>query len=137
MKLKKIIVSLGVVSMIGVGLSGVIAHASEDNSASSNTPSKVSDNTYYEQNCGLTYEQEKLVDKGYNELTKDEKAMFDKYYRQPKSGLSDEELSKYFEIQDKAYKYVGEDFVGQGNRYNHMNGQGRGEGQGRYRGMCN
>lgn len=24
-------------------------------------------------------------------------------------------------IQDKAYKYLGEDFIGQGNRYNHMN----------------
>lgn len=137
MKLKRVIASLGVVSMIGIGLSGVVAHASEEGSPSSNNPSKVSDNTYYERNCGLTDEQERLVDKGYNELTKDEKAIFDKYYRQPKADLSDDELSKYFEIQDKAYKYLGEDFVGQGNRYNHMNWQGRGEGQGRYRGMCN
>lgn len=63
------------------------------------------------QECRLTDEQQKLIDKGYNELTKDEKTIFDKYYKQPKNNLTDEELNKYFEIHDRAYKYLGSDFL--------------------------
>lgn len=135
MKLKKIILSLSVVSAIGFGSMGVIANANEK-SATDNSFSYRYQNR---QDCRLTDDQQKLIDKGYNELTKDEKTIFDKYYKQPKSNLSDEELNKYFEIHDKAYKYLGSDFLEnmKQNRSERLNNGHMKNGQGQGRGMCN
>ncbi|WP_419742833.1 hypothetical protein [Paraclostridium dentum] len=135
MKLKKIILSLSVISAIGFGSMGVIANANEKSS----TDNSFSYRYQNRQECRLTDEQQKLIDKGYNELTKDEKTIFDKYYKQPKSNLSDEELNKYFEIHDKAYKYLGSDFLEnmKQNRSERLNNGHMKNGQGQGRGMCN
>lgn len=135
MKLKKIILSLSVISAIGFGSMGVIANANEK----SYTDNSFSYRHQNRQECRLTDEQQKLIDKGYNELTKDEKTIFDKYYKQPKSNLSDEELNKYFEIHDKAYKYLGSDFLEnmKQNRSERLNNGHMKNGQGQGRGMCN
>lgn len=114
---------------------GVIANANEksstDNSFGYRYPNR--------QECRITDDQQNLIDKGYNELTKDEKSMFDKYYRQSKSSLSDEELNKYFEIHDKVYKYLGSDFLSnmKQHRSERLNDRHMINGQGRGRGMCN
>lgn len=135
MKLKKIILSLSVISAIGFGSMGVIANANEK----SYTDNSFSYRHQNRQECRLTDEQQKLIDKGYNELTKDEKTIFDKYYKQPKSNLSDEELNKYFEIHDKAYKYLGSDFLEnmKQNRSERLNNGHMKNGQGQGRGRCN
>ena len=135
MKLKKIILSLSVISAIGFGSMGVIANANEKSS----TDNSLSYRSQNRQECRLTDDQQKLIDKGYNELTKDEKLIFDKYYKQPKSNLSDEELNKYFEIHDKAYKYLGSDFLEnmKQNRSERLNNGHMKNGQGQGRGRCN
>lgn len=135
MKLKNLILSLGVISAIGVGSMGVIANANEE----SDTDSSFSYRSQNRQDCRLTEDQQKLIDKGYNELTKDEKEIFDKYYKQPKSNLSDEELNKYFEIHEKVYKYLGNDFLEnmKKNRSERLNNKHMRNGQGQGRRMCN
>lgn len=107
MKLKKTILSLSIMSVIGVGSMGVIANANEKVV----TNNKINYRQQNRQECSLTDEQQKLIEKGYNELTEDEKVIFDKYYKQSKSNLSQNELNEYFSIHDKVYKYLGDDFL--------------------------
>ncbi|MCR1849032.1 hypothetical protein [Paraclostridium sordellii] len=50
-----------------------------------------------------------IIEKGDNELTH----IFDKYYRQPKYDLNEQELNEYYKIYDKTYKYLGESYNSQ------------------------
>ena len=118
--MKKSLIALGVVSLLGLGAFTMDVSASDQN-----TDSKIIAETDNQENnrqhnrqrnnmCrNLTEEQKSLIEKGYNELTQEEKDIFDKYHRQPKRDLSEEQLNEYHEIQDKAYKYMGEEFIAQ------------------------
>lgn len=134
MKLKKIILSLSVMSAIGIGSMGVIANANEKVVTNNET-------NYRQQNrqeCSLTDEQQKLIEKGYNELTEDEKVIFDKYYKQSKYNLSQNELNEYFSIHDKVYKYLGDEFLEniKQERSERLNNKHTQNGKGQGRGIC-
>lgn len=134
MKLKKIILSLSVMSAIGVGSMGVIANANEKVVTNNET-------NYRQQNrqeCSLTEEQQKLIEKGYNELTEDEKVIFDKYYKQSKYNLSQNELNEYFSIHDKVYKYLGDEFLEniKQERSERLNNRHTQNGKSQGRGIC-
>ncbi|GAA0711252.1 hypothetical protein GCM10008904_23500 [Paraclostridium ghonii] len=134
MKLKKIILSLSVMSAIGVGSMGVIANANEKVVTNNET-------NYRQQNrqeCSLTDEQQNLIEKGYNELTEDEKIIFDKYYKQSKSNLSQNELNECFSIHDKVYKYLGDEFLEniKQERSERLNNKHTQNGKAQARGIC-
>ncbi|WP_250674508.1 hypothetical protein LZ906_005320 [Paraclostridium ghonii] len=134
MKLKKIILSLSVISAIGVGSMGVIANANEKVVTNNET-------NYRQQNrqeCSLTDEQQKLIEKGYNELTEDEKVIFEKHYKQSKSNMSQNELNEYFSIHDKVYKYLGDEFLEniKQERSERLNNRHTQNGKSQGRGIC-
>lgn len=149
--MKKSLIALGVVSLLGLGSFTMDVSASDQNTDSkiiagadnqeNNRLQKPQRNNMCE---NLTEEQLSLIEKGYNELTQEEKNIYDKYYRQPKRGLSEEQLDEYQKIQDKVHKYMDEDFKAQiKERRTQMkerreNNQGkRGRGMGRGNGYCN
>lgn len=135
MKIKNFVASLGIISMLGLGLTSIVSYASDSGKVDNKNSSIVKNDTYYyNEYCRLTDEEQKLVDKGYNELTQNEKNIFNKYYGQEKYDLSEQELNEYYKIHDKVYKYLGESYNSQ-SKGRQANRQFRG--QGMYRGMCN
>lgn len=117
--MKKSLIALSVVSLLGLGAFTVQANASDQNAPSNNSIKEITDNSnrgngeQKQKNSmcnNLTEEQQKLIEKGYNELTQEEKDMYDKYHQKHKKDLSEDELNKYYQIADKVYKYMDEDF---------------------------
>lgn len=151
--MKKSLIALSVVSLLGLGAFTVQANASDQNAPSNNSIKEITNNSnrgngsQKQKNnmCkNLTEEQQKLIEKGYSELTQEEKDMYDKYHQNHKKDLSEEELNKYYQIVDKVYKYMDEDFKSQvkerreqrklhreemQNNLNKGNSQGKGRGK--------
>lgn len=115
--MKKSLLALGIVSLLGTGL--FTANASADNANLDDTAVVSQQNNNFRQRnkndmcSNLTEEQKSLIEKGYNELTQEEKSMYDKYRGQSKRDLSEEQLNEYYKIQDKVHKYMDEDFKAQ------------------------
>jgi len=142
--MKKSLIALGVVSLLGLGSFTIDASASEQNIDSKiivgadNQENTRQNNRQRNNMCrNLTEEQKSLIEKGYNELTQEEKDIYDKYHGQPKRDLSEEQLNEYYKIQDKAHKYMDEDFIAQTkerreqrkiHRQERQNNQGQGKG---------
>lgn len=124
MKFKNIAITLSVATVLGVGMIGTVtAKASDDFQTLAVNEENTSDDNYLEgywcennSNMNLTEEQKQLFDKGYNELTGEEKIFFDQYHGKSKRNLSEEELNRYYEIHDKAFKYLGTEFSDACNR---------------------
>lgn len=141
MKFKNIAITLSIATILGVGMLGTVtARASDDFQDSTAVNESNSNNNYLNgywcennPNIKLTEEQKQLFDKGYNELTNEEKSFFDQYHGKSKRNLSEDELNKYYEIHNKAFKYLGNEFIEDCNnkRENMMNRRGNcGNGQG-------
>jgi hypothetical protein len=140
---EKILIALGVVSLLGLGKFTTDASASDQNTDSQ----IISDADNQENNrqrnnmCrNLTEEQKALIEKGYNELTQEEKDIYDKYHGQPKRDLSEEQLNEYHKIQDKVHKYMGEEFITQmkeRREQRKIHRQERQNNQGQRKGSCN
>ena len=160
--MKKSLIALSVVSLLGLGVFTIQVSASDQgDSAKSdttieNTQTFTNSNIQKDYTCtngnlqrdyscdNLTDEQKSLIEKGYNELTQEEKDLFDKYHRQPKRDLSEDELNKYYEVSDKVHKYMDEEFKAQVkekreakklHREEKKNNQGNGKGQGKRQGQ--
>jgi hypothetical protein len=141
--MKKSLIALGVVSLLGLGVFTTDASASDQNTDSQ----IISDADNQENNrqrnnmCrNLTEEQKALIEKGYNELTQKEKDIYDKYHGQPKRDLSEEQLNEYYKIQDKVHKYMGEEFISQmkeRREQRKIHRQERQNNQGQRKGSCN
>lgn len=141
--MKKSLIALGVVSLLGLGVFTTDASASDQNTDSQ----IISDADNQENNrqrnnmCrNLTEEQKALIEKGYNELTQEEKDIYDKYHGQPKRDLSEEQLNEYYKIQDKVHKYMGEEFISQmkeRREQRKIHRQERQNNQGQRKGSCN
>ncbi|HSQ89488.1 hypothetical protein [Romboutsia sp.] len=142
--MKKSLIALGVVSLLGLGAFTMDVSASDQNTDSKiiadadNQEDTRRNNRQRNNMCrNLTEEQLSLIEKGYNELTQEEKGIYDKYHRQPKRDLSEEQLNEYHKIQDKVHKYMGEEFIAQMkerreqrkiHRQQRQNNQGQGNG---------
>lgn len=144
------LIALGIASLIGVGAFTVNASASDSGL-------EVKEEAVYQDVNGengnyrmrnknglcnnLSDEQKKLLEQGYNELNEDEKKALELYRGKDKRRLSEEELQEFYQIQDKLYKYMDEDFkvkVKERREFRKNNkGQGRGCGQGKGRGQGN
>jgi len=141
--MKKSLIALGVVSLLGLGMFTTDASASDQSTDSQ----IISDSDNQENNrqrnnmCrNLTEEQKALIEKGYNELTQEEKDVYDKYHGQPKRDLSEEQLNEYYKIQDKVHKYMGEEFISQmkeRREQRKIHRQERQNNQGQKKGSCN
>jgi hypothetical protein len=141
--MKKSLIALCVVSLLGLGVFTTDASASDQNTDSQ----IISDADNQENNrqrnnmCrNLTEEQKALIEKGYNELTQEEKDIYNKYHGQPKRDLSEEQLNEYYKIQDKAHKYMGEEFISQmkeRREQRKIHRQERQNNQGQRKGSCN
>lgn len=116
--MKKSLIALGVVSLLGVGAFTIDASASEQSTSSKiivgadNQENNRKHNRQRNNMCrNLTEDQKAMIKKGYDKLTQKEKDIFDKYHRQPKRDLSEEQLNEYYKIQDKVYKYMDKEFI--------------------------
>lgn len=138
--MKKSLLALGIVSLLGTGL--FTANANADNIKLDNTAVvSQQNNNFRERNkndmcSNLTQEQKSLIKKGYNELTQEEKSMYDKYRGQSKRDLSEEQLNEYLKIQDKVHKYMDEDFKAQMKKRREERQNNRGQGKGQGKGAC-
>lgn len=132
--MKKSLLALGIVSLLGTGL--FTANANADNIKLDNIAVvSQQNNNFRERNkndmcSNLTQEQKSLIKKGYNELTQEEKSMYDKYRGQSKRDLSEEQLNEYLKIQDKVHKYMDEDFKAQMKKRREERQNNRGQGKG-------
>ncbi|MGG5462128.1 hypothetical protein [Clostridium sp. B9] len=138
MKIKKIALTFSLATVLGVGIFGAVTAKASDEFQETTNNTQIESNSGYwcenNPNMNLSEEQQQLLDKGYNELTEDEKAFFDQYHGKSKRDLSEEDLNKYYEIHDKAFKYLGEETSEFCNERRAMRGNGCGNGQGMRRG---
>lgn len=145
--MKKQLIALGIASLIGIGTFTVNASASDQEVEVKN----IETGNYNLKNQGngcnsLSEDQKKLIEKGYNELTDEEKDIFNKYREQRKRNLSEEQLNEFYKIQDKVHKYMDEDFKAQVQERRELRknnkgqgrgcGNGQGQGQGQGKGSC-
>ncbi|MGL4910866.1 MAG: hypothetical protein ACRC3Y_00410 [Romboutsia sp.] len=149
--MKKSLIALSVVSLLGLGVFTTQVSASDQSDGTKvdttikNTQICINGNPQRKDRCAsLTDEQKSLIEKGYNELTQEEKDLFDKYHRQSKKDLSEVELNKYYEVCDKVHKYMDEEFKIQvkekreekkSHKEEMKNNQGHGKGQGKRQGQ--
>ena len=141
--MKKSLIALGVVSLLGLGMFTTDASASDQSTDSQIISGADNQENNRQRNnmCrNLTEEQKALIEKGYNELTQEEKDIYDKYHGQPKRDLSEEQLNEYYKIQDKVHKYMGEEFIAQMKEIREqrkIHRQERQNNQGQRKGSCN
>jgi hypothetical protein len=141
--MKKSLIALGVVSLLGLGVFTTDASASDQNTDSqiiSDTDNQENNRQRNNMCINLTEEQKAFIEKGYNELTQEEKDIYDKYHGQPKRDLSEEQLNEYYKIQDKVHKYMGEEFISQmkeRREQRKIHRQERQNNQGQRKGSCN
>lgn len=145
--MKKSLIALGVVSLLGLGALTTNVSANEQSTdsqiivGSDNQENTRQNNRQRNNMCNnLTEEQKSTIEKGYNELTQEEKDIFDKYQGQSKRDLSEEQLNEYYKIQDKAHKYMDEDFIAQTKERREqrkIHRQERQNNQGQRKGSCN
>lgn len=146
--MKKSLIALGVVSLLGLGTFNITANASEQVAkpkAEASTSTPIKNRT----DCKLSEEQQSLLEKGYNELTVEEKATFDKYHGESKRDLSEEQINEYFKVHDKAFKYMDDNFkaemkekreekqINRENRGQHKGQGNKGNQRGQGNGACN
>lgn len=145
--MKRTAIALSLISMLGVGAFTVISNASDQGvnpTPITNETNVANTRTGCPGNKGkmeLTQEQKTLLQKGYDELTQEEKNTLEEYRNLGKRNLSEEQLKEIHDIQDKAHKYMDEDFKAlvkerreqrelRKQNGNYQNGQGQRKGNG-------
>lgn len=152
--MKKILIALGVISLLGIGSFTINANASDQYSGTTieNIPVQVetmqNEDTNFDnkiKECkNLTEEQQNLIKQGYDELSEEEKSIFNEYCEKYKRNLTEEELQEYNKLQDKVHKYMNDEFKEninekrelRKNKQNNCNGEKQSKGQGRNQRNC-